>query len=198
MEKDEARRRMVCRRVFWSYNRVWLESRLFVMALFLAVGVYCCVRDGGGGGFWPGSIALTACAAFFFLPPSVPRFVFRGWMDVRKNRVSAAEIIIQACDESTGYAMLSRSVNTEAIRKLLILDENGGRFYGFVPLRAMFDGSALIGRRFRVAYLTESRLIVAIAPLDPPPRSVKARALLHQAEPLIQQDQAIQKASANG
>ena len=107
MEKDEARRRMVCRRVFWSYNRVWLESRLFVMALFLAVGVYCCVRDGGGGGFWPGSIALTACAAFFFLPPSVPRFVFRGWMDVRKNRVSAAEIIIQACDESTGYAMLN-------------------------------------------------------------------------------------------
>ena len=198
MEKDAAQRRLACRRVFWSYNRVWLESRLFVMALFLAVGVYCGVRDGGSGGFWPGSIALTACAAFFFLPLSVTHFVFRGWMDVRKNRVSSADIIIQACDESTGHAMLSRGVNTETIRKLLILDENGGRFYGFVPLRTMFDGRALIGRRFRVEYLTESRLIAVITPLDPPPRSVKARALLHQAEPLIQQYQAIQKASANG
>ena len=56
-----------------------------------------------------------------------------------------------------------------------------------MPWYAPSVGSALVGSRFRVDYLTKSRLIVGLAPLDPLPKRVKDQARRALYAPLIQQ-----------
>ena len=125
MQKNADRQRKAARRVFWEYNRAWLQSRLFIGLLLMAVGIYCGIRDYGAGSFWPGNIALFLCLLFFFLPFSVTRFVVRGWGDVRKNRISCTDIIVRSCDDSP-HIMLNRGGSpVEDIWKVQIIDEDG-------------------------------------------------------------------------
>ena len=187
MQKSDDARRRLARRVYWEYNKVWLQSRLFITVLLIAVGIYCGLRDYGRGNFWPGIIALCLCLLFFFLPFSVTRFVAQGWQDVRKNRISSDEIVVRFCKDDSPHTMLSRGSSAENIRKLQIIAEDGKSFFAFVKRYSLFDGSAMSGRRYRVEYLTKSHLVIGLTPLSPLPKRVCDQARLQRLAPLMNQ-----------
>ena len=68
-----------------------------------------------------------------------------------------------------------------------IIAEDGNRFFGFVPRNALFDGSVMSGRRYRVEYLTKSHLVIGLTPLSPLPKRVSGQARLQRLAPLMNQ-----------
>ena len=187
MQKSDDARRRLARRVYWEYNKVWLQSRLIITVLLIAVGIYCGIRDYSRDTIWVGVIALGLSLLFFFLPFSVTRFVIQGWQDVRKNRISGDEIVVRSCTDDSPHIMLSSGSPAENIRKLEIIAEDGKRFFAFVKRYAFFDGSAMSGRRYRVEYLTKSHLVIGLTPLSPLPKRVSGQARLQRLAPLMNQ-----------
>lgn len=129
--KTEDRQARRARRIFWAYNRIWVESRLLLAFLFGGTLVYTFVRDTGNGRF---RLDIFLPVTLFFLlfllfPLSCWRFMMQGWQDIQKRRIAVKDISVFSCGDDKKHIMQSRGADVEKYRKLCVVDQDLKKYY---------------------------------------------------------------------